>query len=80
MGKYFSSTPLMAPFGRAQNMIIGCLNSALGGNGSITVKASKKGMSISLGKSILAKGKTPDELLTNFEAALAQAKQEQVTV
>lgn len=65
----------MSPFHRASSAIIGCLNSALEGNGSITIRASKKGLSIHLGRSLLAKGKTPEELHQNFAAAMDKARQ-----
>ena len=77
MGKYFRTVPRMGPLDEVTTAIMSCLNSALDGLGSITVRASKKGISISLGGAILAKGKTPDELLVNFKTHLHAAKQSQ---
>lgn len=74
MGKYFSPVPRMGPLDKVTNTIIGCLNSSLEGNGGITIKASKRGISISFRGRPLAKGKTPDELQSNFDAALSIAK------
>lgn len=66
----------MGPLDGVTNSIMGCLNSALDGNGTINVKASKKGLSMHLGKVLLAKGKTPDEFEANFKTAIAKAKSE----
>ncbi len=71
MSTYFKA---LGPFDKATHAIIGCLNSALEGHGSITVKASKKGISIRLRSMVLAEGKTPEEFKRNFEAAMETAK------
>lgn len=75
MGKYFRTVPRMTAFDKISHTILGCLNSSLEGNGGITIKASKRGISISFRGKPLAKGKTPDELQRNFDAALSIAKQ-----
>lgn len=61
-------------FDKASSQIIGCISSALQGNGSVCIKASKSGLSIAVGGTCLAKGKTPQEMADNFTAALAQAQ------
>lgn len=74
MNKYFRAVPRMTAFDKITHTILGCLNSSLEGNGGITIKASKRGISISFRGKPLAKGKTPEELQRNFDTALANVK------
>ncbi len=74
MGTHFRTVPRMTAFDKISHTILGCLNSSLEGNGSITITASKRGISISFRGQPLAKGKTPQELQANFEAALLKVK------
>lgn len=56
--------------------VVGSLNNGLDGMGTVGVFASKRGLRIALNGVTLARGKTPNELAENFEAAVARAKRQ----
>lgn len=64
---------LLHPLSSAVSSVIGPLNSALGGNGSCAVHASKRGLRLTLNGRTLVKGRTPDEFHAAFKTALEKA-------
>lgn len=63
----------------SSTMVISVLNAGLAGLGSVSVNASKRGLSIKLDGATLARGKTPKELNESFAAAREAAAAKQQT-
>lgn len=64
----------LAPLGQPAALVIAILNTGLTeGFGTVGVLASKKGLRVTLAGRTVARGKTPDELLTAFQASRAKA-------
>lgn len=74
MSKSFGNPNRYWALGSELTTVIACLNTALDGNGAISIHASKSGLRIAFRGHTIAKGKTPMELHRNFEARVAEGK------
>lgn len=76
--KYFKGPEEFHLMSEALASVMSVLNIGRTGDVSTSVHASAKGYRIAVGRSTFARGKTPEELLKNFRAAVAEgvAKQE----
>lgn len=60
-------------FGEEMTTLLGVLNAALDGKGSIVIRASKRGLSVALNGRLLASAKTPLDLHHKIKAGMTQA-------
>lgn len=57
----------------AMASIIGAINAAAEGTGTVTIRASKRGMSIAVNGRVMASGKDPELMQQAFRAAQIKA-------
>ena len=55
-------------FSPALSAIVAMINTAAEGLGTVTLRASKRGMSVAINGKVVAKGKCPDEFHAAFKA------------
>ena len=65
-----------SPFSQSTWYLLGALAHGLEGKGAVSICASKRGLTLKIGRYIAVRGKNADELWINYEILVGKARRE----